>query len=482
MAGDDMGLVQEYAARRTEAAFAALVERHTNMVYSAALRLVRNPATAEEVTQAVFLLLARKARTLGRQTVVAGWLYRAACHVARDAMRQEWRRQRREQEAYMRATLEEDEAAEAWEQLAPLVDEAMLGLKDSDRDALVLRFFEGREMRAVGEALGASEEAAKKRVGRAVEKLRKALARRQVTVSGGVLMGALAAHSVKAAPEGLGAALQALATAEGAAASHSTTTLLKGAMKFMAWTKAKVAMGGAIVAASLVAPLLVQHEAHAALSAARESQRELGAELAGQEAERARLSRLASQAELSEEQKRDLGRLKKEEAALKKEAENVAALKEENQRLRQEVAPAPATPMQAKELALAKMNFGRQWLIGFLGYADKNQGRFPESFDEAMKFVPDDSWKETGVTTDQFQIVYQGALNAITNPASTIVLREIEGTPAPGGLDSNPGWVKAYGFADGHLEVHREGEDNFDQYESAHIIAPPEAPGTGEPR
>src|SRR5581483_4351967 len=160
MAGDDMGLVQEYAARRTEAAFAALVERHTNMVYSAALRLVRNPATAEEVTQAVFLLLARKARTLGRQTVVAGWRYRAACPVARDAMRQEWRRQRREQEAYMRATLEEDEAAEAWEQLAPLVDEAMLGLKDSDRDALVLRFFEGREMRAGGEGGGEIAEGA----------------------------------------------------------------------------------------------------------------------------------------------------------------------------------------------------------------------------------------------------------------------------------------------------------------------------------
>jgi DNA-directed RNA polymerase specialized sigma24 family protein len=103
MTNDDMRLVREYTARQSESAFAALVSRHTNLVYSAALRQTRDPQLAEEVTQVVFIILARKAATLGAKTILTGWLYRTACYVSGSALKRERRRQHREQEAFMQS-------------------------------------------------------------------------------------------------------------------------------------------------------------------------------------------------------------------------------------------------------------------------------------------------------------------------------------------------------------------------------------------
>ena len=188
MTNDDMRLVREYAARQSESAFAALVSRHTNLVYSAALRQTRDPQLAEEVTQVVFIILARKAASLGAKTILTGWLYRTACYVSGSALKRELRRQHREQEAYMQSELDA-QAGSTWKQLSPLLDEAMLRLGQTDRDALVLRFFEGRSLNEVGSALGASEEAAKKRVNRALEKLRNFFAKRGVSSTTAIIAG-----------------------------------------------------------------------------------------------------------------------------------------------------------------------------------------------------------------------------------------------------------------------------------------------------
>src|ERR1700733_11714401 len=160
MTTDDMELVRQYAAHQSESAFAALVSRHANLVYSASLRVVRDPQLAEEVTQAVFIILARKAGSLDAKTILPGWLYRAAGYTSQSALKGEYRRQRREQEAYMQSILDEAGTDAAWKQMSPLLEEAMLRLGQTDRDALVLRFFEGRSLNEVGAALGASEEAA----------------------------------------------------------------------------------------------------------------------------------------------------------------------------------------------------------------------------------------------------------------------------------------------------------------------------------
>jgi len=242
MATDDMQLLREYSARHSEQAFETLVSRHAGLVYSAALRLVENPQQAEEITQAVFIILARKADKLSPHTVLSGWLYRAACYTAGSSRKQEYRRQQREQEAYMESTLQAAETDAAWKQMSPLLEEAMMRLGQTDRDALVLRFFEGRSLNEVGQVLGGSEDAAKKRVNRALEKLRKFFLKRGVNSTTATIAGAISANSVQAAPVGLAKTISVVAVAKGTAAGTATLTLVKGALKIMAWTQMKTAV------------------------------------------------------------------------------------------------------------------------------------------------------------------------------------------------------------------------------------------------
>src|SRR5580658_3024234 len=172
MMTDDMELVREYARHNSEEAFAKVVSRHINLVYSVALRQVHDPHLAEEITQAVFIILARKAESLGRKTILPGWLCRTARYTSANALTIQRRRQHREQQAYMQSILNEPQP-DPWLQIAPLLDGAMEHLGQKDHDAVVLRFFEGRNYKEVGAALGASENAAKKRVTCALEKLRR---------------------------------------------------------------------------------------------------------------------------------------------------------------------------------------------------------------------------------------------------------------------------------------------------------------------
>jgi len=256
---DDITLLREYAKDGSEPAFAALIGRHVNLVYSAALRSVGNPHAAEEIAQAVFIILARKARSLGDKTVLSGWLYQAARLTAANYLRAEIRRQNREQEAYMQSILNEPEP-EAWRQISPLLEEAMGRLGEKDRNAIVLRFFENKNLREVGLALGASEDAAKMRLNRALEKLRKFFTKRGVVHSAAIIAGAVSANSVQAAPMALAKTISAVAVANGAAASTSILTLVKGALKIMAWTKAKtaIAIGAGILLAAGITTVIVE--------------------------------------------------------------------------------------------------------------------------------------------------------------------------------------------------------------------------------
>ncbi len=248
MMTDDMELVREYARRRSEDAFATLVSRHINLVYSVALRQLRDAHLAEEVTQAAFLILARKAGSLNSKTILSAWLCRTAQYAAADVLKTQRRRQRREQEMQMESVLNQPEpVSPAWIEITPLLDAAMNQLGEKDHTAIVLRYFDGKDLKQIGAALGVSENTAKTRVSRAMEKLRKYFIRRGITLPAAVIAGAVSANSVQAAPIGLATSVT-VAAVKGTVVTTATLTLIKTTLKIMAWTKLKTAVVvGAIV-------------------------------------------------------------------------------------------------------------------------------------------------------------------------------------------------------------------------------------------
>jgi uncharacterized protein (TIGR03435 family) len=199
------------------------------------LRQVGDPQVASEITQAVFILLARKGKSLDERTILSGWLCRTAYFVARDAMKAERRRRERESIA-----AEMDSSSEStWVQLSPLLDEAVAQLSEKDRNAIVLRYYEQQSLAEVGRFLGLDANSAQKRVSRALEKLRALLAKRGIKTSTALIITLITANAVQAAPAGLATATASTAIGS-MSASASTLTLVKGTI--MAWTKTKIAM------------------------------------------------------------------------------------------------------------------------------------------------------------------------------------------------------------------------------------------------
>ena len=248
---DDWQLLDDYAVRHSEDAFRALVDRHAGMVYHTALRHVGDPHQAEEITQAVFIALAHKAGRISRSTVLSGWLFRATRFAVARQVRGESHRQRHEQEAILMETLShEDETDTVWEQIAPQLNDALDKLPPKDRDAVLIRFFQDKSHKELARMLGVSEDAAKMRVSRAVEKLRLIFARQGLVVPGAVLATTLAAHSAQVAPAGLTASVTAVALAKGAAGTASTLAGAKGILHLMNWAKLKTAL---VISAGLLA-------------------------------------------------------------------------------------------------------------------------------------------------------------------------------------------------------------------------------------
>jgi RNA polymerase sigma factor (sigma-70 family) len=257
---EDAELLRRYAADGSEAAFAELVRRRIGLVYSVALRQTRGDRhRAEDATQAVFSDLARKARALAERPVLAGWLYRSAQFAAAGLMRAESRRLAREQEAHL---MEKDSAPDApavdWEKVRPVLDEALNEIDERDRDAIVLRFFDGRPFAEIGAQLRTSENAARMRVERALDKLQSALARRGVTSTTAALGLALGSQVAMAAPTGLAA------TVTGAALAGGTATATTAAAFIMGMTKLQVA-AVAVLAAAGGLTYVSQAETNAAL-------------------------------------------------------------------------------------------------------------------------------------------------------------------------------------------------------------------------
>jgi RNA polymerase sigma factor (sigma-70 family) len=284
-------LLNRYVKDGSEDAFGELVNRYINLVYSAAARLLNyDTHLAEDVTQTVFLDLARQARTLSPNVMLGGWLHRHTCFVASKTLRAQRRRQVREQLAVEMNSINQQTGAE-FASVAPHLDDAINQLGAEDRTAILARFFEQRDFRAVGDALGSTEEAARKRVNRALEKLHLLLTQRGVTLSAAALGSILATEAVTAAPAGLAAGVTVGAVA-GAAISNTTSLTL---LKIMGMTKLKAGLAAAIVAA-LAVPLVVQHRTQIRLQQQNEALQRKVQTIDQLTAENQRLAELLAQA------------------------------------------------------------------------------------------------------------------------------------------------------------------------------------------
>jgi RNA polymerase sigma factor (sigma-70 family) len=308
---EDAELLRRYATDRSESAFEELILRHVDVVYSAALRLVGGHThQAEDVTQEVFSELARRSERLVRHPALAGWLYTTTRLMALRSRRTEWRRRAREQKAnVMNEILREPAAEPDWDHLRPVLEDAMHGLGEEDRLAVLLRYFQNKSVKEVGAVLRLNENAARMRVERALDKLRAKLARKGVTSTASALAVVLSTNAVTAAPSGFVATLAGASLAGAMTGAGSTLAILK----FMSMTKLKATIISAVIAAGLATWLVVQHRSFAKLLAERatlqQQQAVQLAELDSMRKENGRLTKLEVNADELERLRRDRAEL-----------------------------------------------------------------------------------------------------------------------------------------------------------------------------
>jgi hypothetical protein len=357
-----------------------------------------------------------------------------------------------------------------------VLDDAMHKLGEKDRVAVLLRYFQNKSLKEVGKTLGLSENAARMRVDRALEKLRAQLARKGVTSTASGLALTLTGNAAMAAPTAFVATLTSASLLSAAAASGTTLTL----MKLMTMTKIKTGVISSIVVAGAVTSLVIQQQSQAKIRESDGALQQQADQLARLQTERERLSNLLARANgpAAEDRLSELLRLRAEAVILSQQTNDLAALQEENHRMREQNAQQAdplKTPLQLKDETNARSRAAKDFLLAFILYAMDNQNQFPASFDQAVRYFPDafnadpvsGDLAEFIQATNQFEIVYRGSRDALTNAGNVMVLRERQARQWPDGK-----WSKVYGFADGHSETHSEAEGNFDIWEKQRIVTP----------
>ncbi len=399
----DWDLLQSYRNTRSDDAFAELVKRHLDLVYSVALRQVRQPQLAEEVAQSVFIDLARGVDRLASDTVLAAWLYRVARRTAVDVIRRESRRQLRESMAPELTSM--NATSNPWSQIEPLLDEALDTLEDTERNAVLLRFFQGKSLREVGSALGTSEEAAQKRVSRAVDRLREFFSKQGIAVGSGALVLALTANATTAAPTGLGASITAATALAVSAAGHATTI---GITKTIAMTTLQKTVIGAALIAAVGAGV---YEAQRA--AKLEKQLDIAAAqtpaTATDEVSRLR----AEHAELTNQ----LAGASEQIAQLRRDTAELAKLRGESARLRREMQSAASTT------ALGHSNdttgaAAQSWLAR----SQQLRQRFDAAPDQKIPefaFLTDEDWLSAARGKLESENDYRSAMSALRHSAES---------------------------------------------------------------
>jgi RNA polymerase sigma factor (sigma-70 family) len=325
MSDTDLELLARYIRQHAEDAFAEIVRRHLGLVYSAALRQVRSPELAEDVTQSVFVDLARQAPRLRPGTILTAWLYQVTRRTAIEVVRREAARQLREQLATEMNAM--NATAEDWKQIEPLLDEAMHALGDIERTAVLLRYFENKSLREVGAMLGTSDDAARKRIHRAVECLREFFVKRGITVGASGLVAVISANAVQAAPVGLGVTISTAALA--GTTILTTTTATIAAIKLAVMSKLKITAVSALVVAGIATPFVIQHQHLARVRAENDQEQARQVNILRDENEKlsGELAKARQGQSLTKAQLTELLRLRGEVGPLRRDSQDLARLR-----------------------------------------------------------------------------------------------------------------------------------------------------------
>jgi hypothetical protein len=349
-----------------------------------------------------------------------------------------------------------------WNAIQPTIDAALEKLKGGDREIILLRYFQKQTFCEIGEALRLSEDAARMRLERALERLRSILSKQGFTSTSTLLSSALTAQAASPTPSGLAMAVSQAAFT--AVAQSSVPTIA-----FMATTKLKLGIA-ATLAVGGIAIATREHLAKAALQN----------EIASIRAETARITPAASPNLASEIDLNELSRLRAEHAELMQLRGEVVALRKAKQDAERTIAAAqkqqsskPDEAVDPEEqayntVALARMNYANGWGTAILAFAKANGGRMPTSFEQAGSHFPE-RWASlmSAFDSERFEIVFRGSLNDIARPERTIIVREKEPFSNP----KEAGFARTYLFADGHTELHRSADGNFEPWERDRMIS-----------
>jgi hypothetical protein len=344
--------------------------------------------------------------------------------------------------------------------VSPLLDEALSALDDQERDTLLLRFFKNQDFRAVGAALGVSDDTAQKRVARSLEKLRAALERRGVTTTTTALSFALSSHAVQAAPAGLAAALISTSLANATAGGGTILTLIK----LMSMTKLQFGLG-AIIVGGLAATVAIQYQTESKMRVENQAlHRQVASFAANSESLSNRPPHVGAASPLPADQFRELLRLRGEVGRLREQTNLVGKLREENRHLQ---AGQETTQDQAVETVKfvehrqSIVNAGKQIGLAFRIYATDNGNQWPTNFAQISNELGNVTNFNGDVPLDSFEMVNVGKVNDTFPQAAAA--RERTSRPSPLG-----GWERVYLLGDGSVETATSPDGNFDGWEQSH--------------
>jgi RNA polymerase sigma factor (sigma-70 family) len=471
----DRPLMELYDREGSEAAFADLVHRHIDLVWGAAFRVSGDSELARDVAQTVFSDLARKARFFPSAATIPGWLYRAALLAARKAVRTNARRSRREKEA-MDNISQLSETSFAVDQLLPLLDEGLQTLPQKDRDAVVLRFFARKSLAEIGGTFAISEDAAQKRVTRALERLKSYFQRRGHIVPVGAVLAALSAAGAVAAPAGLAGTVAGLSCAAVTTGWLATTTsFLSGTGQQIVLMKTKIAIAS-LAAVAVSSPLVLQHKTLASLQ---RDHAEIMAATRDLDTLRGQAGQSAVQRQFAADwaqHQRDLDELRSLREESKRLADAAAANPGLHQRLlaarkNHEAATATAAlaneTLEAEVLKVRTVQAMKHLGLAARIFATDNKDHFPKSFQDMTNELGTNQLPGD-MPLDRFEFAQHEREIFETEP-QLILFREKEPRRLPDGK-----WTRAYTLADGSVQNPVQDTPDFSEWEKPFIARNPE--------